>query len=155
MLCLFLVSTLVEAVLCETHAGCSAIELYLTINDTKVKYKVKTSSKHRVGLMRWTAAAKCQSTVIEQICVNHELVAKKFACFISEKSSVPEGTRNGDRAPVSLAWDIYSSPHQLLEMKGCCPVKAPPLDILHRKERKDDLHPLTGQVWGYFFFYCF
>ncbi|XP_051739490.1 putative ATP-dependent RNA helicase TDRD12 isoform X1 [Ctenopharyngodon idella] len=106
------VSTLVEAVLCETHAGCSAIELYLTINDTK-------------------------------ICVNHELVAKKFACFISEKSSVPEGTRNGDRAPVSLAWDIYSSPHQLLEMKGCCPVKAPPLDILHRKERKDDLHPLT------------
>uniref|UniRef100_A0A8C1IYW0 RNA helicase n=1 Tax=Cyprinus carpio TaxID=7962 RepID=A0A8C1IYW0_CYPCA len=30
------VSTLVEAVLCETQAGCSAIELYLTINNTKV-----------------------------------------------------------------------------------------------------------------------
>uniref|UniRef100_A0A8C1Q9V6 RNA helicase n=1 Tax=Cyprinus carpio TaxID=7962 RepID=A0A8C1Q9V6_CYPCA len=29
-------STLVEAVLCETQAGCSAIELYLTINNTKV-----------------------------------------------------------------------------------------------------------------------
>ncbi len=40
MICeaLFLVSTLVEAVLCETQAGCSAIELYLTVNDTKVKY---------------------------------------------------------------------------------------------------------------------
>ncbi|KAL1247878.1 hypothetical protein QQF64_023254 [Cirrhinus molitorella] len=101
------VSTLVEAVLCETQDGCSAIELYLTINNTK-------------------------------ICVNHELVAKKFACFMSEKSSALEGNRNGDCAPVSLAWDIYSSPHQLLEMKGRCPVKAPPPDILLRKERKDD-----------------
>ncbi|XP_073687782.1 putative ATP-dependent RNA helicase TDRD12 [Garra rufa] len=101
------VSTLVEAVLCETQDGCSAIELYLTINNTK-------------------------------ICVNHDLVAKKFACFMSEKSSAPEANRNGDRAPVSLAWDIYSSPHQLLEMKGCCPVKAPPPDILIRKEQRDD-----------------
>lgn len=106
------VSTLVEAVLCETHAGCSAVELYLTINDTK-------------------------------ICVNHELVAKKFACFMSERSSVPEGSGNGDRAPVSLAWDIYSSPQKLLEMKGCCPVKAAPADIPHRKERSDDPHPHT------------
>uniref|UniRef100_A0A8C1HRV4 RNA helicase n=1 Tax=Cyprinus carpio carpio TaxID=630221 RepID=A0A8C1HRV4_CYPCA len=101
------VSTLVEAVLCETQAGCSAIELYLTINNTK-------------------------------ICVNHELVAKKFACFINDKSSVMGGNRNGDRAPVSLAWDIYSSPHQLLEMKGRCPVKPPPPDIFSRMERDDD-----------------
>ncbi|RXN03533.1 ATP-dependent RNA helicase TDRD12 [Labeo rohita] len=100
-------STLVEAVLCETQAGFCAIELYLTINNTK-------------------------------ICVNHELVAKKFACFMSEKSSTLKGNRNGDRAPVSLAWDIYSSPQQLLEMKGCCPVKAPPPDILIRKEQNDD-----------------
>uniref|UniRef100_A0A8C1IYS3 RNA helicase n=1 Tax=Cyprinus carpio TaxID=7962 RepID=A0A8C1IYS3_CYPCA len=100
-------STLVEAVLCETQAGCSAIELYLTINNTK-------------------------------ICVNHELVAKKFACFINDKSSVMGGNRNGDRAPVSLAWDIYSSPHQLLEMKGRCPVKPPPPDIFSRMERDDD-----------------
>uniref|UniRef100_A0A671RUS0 RNA helicase n=1 Tax=Sinocyclocheilus anshuiensis TaxID=1608454 RepID=A0A671RUS0_9TELE len=106
------VSTLVEAVLCETQAGCSVIELYLTINNIK-------------------------------ICVNHELVAKKFACFVSEKSSALEENRNGDRAPISLAWDIYSSPNQLLEMKGRCPVKAPPSDILIRKERKDD--PQTGQ----------
>ncbi|CAM4735408.1 unnamed protein product [Leuciscus chuanchicus] len=105
------VSTLVEAVLCETHAGCSAVELYLTINDTK-------------------------------ICVNHELVAKKFACFVSEKSSVPDGNRNGDRVPVSLAWDIYSSPQKLLEMKGCCPVKASPTPDIpqnpHRTERTDE-----------------
>uniref|UniRef100_A0A672K345 RNA helicase n=1 Tax=Sinocyclocheilus grahami TaxID=75366 RepID=A0A672K345_SINGR len=105
------VSTLVEAVLCETQAGCSAIELYLTINNTK-------------------------------LCVNHELVAKKFACFLKEESSALEGNRNGDRAPISLAWDIYSSPHQLLEMKGCCPVKPPPFSILTRKEQKDD--PRTG-----------
>uniref|UniRef100_A0A671NWU2 RNA helicase n=1 Tax=Sinocyclocheilus anshuiensis TaxID=1608454 RepID=A0A671NWU2_9TELE len=105
------VSTLVEAVLCETQAGCSAIELYLTINNTK-------------------------------LCVNHELVVKKFACFLKEESSALEGNRNGDRAPISLAWDIYSSPHQLLEMKGCCPVKPPPFSILTRKEQKDD--PRTG-----------
>ncbi|KAK7116981.1 hypothetical protein R3I94_022497 [Phoxinus phoxinus] len=112
------VSTLVEAVLCETHAGCSAVELYLTINDTK-------------------------------ICVNHELVAKKFACFVSEKSSVPDGNRNGDRVPVSLAWDIYSSLQKLLEMKGCCPVKAsPPPDIPqnpHRTEQRDDPQTRTEQ----------
>ncbi|XP_016112387.1 putative ATP-dependent RNA helicase TDRD12 [Sinocyclocheilus grahami] len=109
------VSTLVEAVLCETQAGCSVIELYLTINNTK-------------------------------ICVNHELVAKKFACFVSEKSSALEGNMNGDRAPISLAWDIYSSPHQLLEMKGRCPVKAPPSDILIRKERKDDPQTETEEA---------
>ncbi|XP_051545297.1 putative ATP-dependent RNA helicase TDRD12 [Myxocyprinus asiaticus] len=101
------VSTLVEAVLCETHAGCSSIELYLTIKNTK-------------------------------ICVNHELVVKKFACFMSEKSSAGEGSMSGDHFPVSLAWDIYSSPYQLLEMNGCCPVKAPPPDILIRKEWKDE-----------------
>ncbi|XP_051975326.1 putative ATP-dependent RNA helicase TDRD12 [Xyrauchen texanus] len=103
------VSTLVEAVLCETHAGCSSIELYLTIKNTK-------------------------------ICVNHELVVKKFACFLSEKSSAGKGNMNGDRFPVSLAWDIYSSPYQLLEMNGCCPVKTPPPDILIRKDRKDEPH---------------
>ncbi|XP_039512759.1 putative ATP-dependent RNA helicase TDRD12 [Pimephales promelas] len=110
------VSTLVEAVLCETLAGCSAVELYLTINDTK-------------------------------ICVNHELVAKKFACFVSEKSSVPDGNRNGDRVPVSLAWDIYSRPQELLEMKGCCPVKASPAPEIpqnpQRTERRDDPQPQT------------
>ncbi|XP_059402519.1 putative ATP-dependent RNA helicase TDRD12 [Carassius carassius] len=100
------VSTLVEAVLCETQLGCSAIELYLTVNNTK-------------------------------ICVNDELVAKKFACFMREESSALEGNRNGDRTPISLAWDIYSSPHQLLEMKGRCPIKPPPPDIPIRKERKD------------------
>ncbi|XP_016342148.1 putative ATP-dependent RNA helicase TDRD12, partial [Sinocyclocheilus anshuiensis] len=109
------VSTLVEAVLCETQAGCSVIELYLTINNIK-------------------------------ICVNHELVAKKFACFVSEKSSALEENRNGDRAPISLAWDIYSSPNQLLEMKGRCPVKAPPSDILIRKERKDDPQTETEEA---------
>ncbi|XP_016427110.1 putative ATP-dependent RNA helicase TDRD12, partial [Sinocyclocheilus rhinocerous] len=109
------VSTLVEAVLCETQAGCSAIELYLTINNTK-------------------------------LCVNHELVAKKFACFLKEESSALEGNRNGDRAPISLAWDIYSSPHQLLEMKGCCPVKPPPFSILTRKEQKDDPRTETEDV---------
>ncbi len=76
--------------------------------------------------------------------MNHELVAKKFACFMKEKSNVLEGNRNGDRSPISLAWDIYSSPHQLLEMKGCCPVKPPPFSILTRKEQKDD--PPTGHA---------
>ncbi|KAF4095368.1 putative ATP-dependent RNA helicase TDRD12 isoform X3 [Onychostoma macrolepis] len=109
------VSTLVEAVLCETQASCSAIELYLTVNNTK-------------------------------LCVNHELVAKKFACFMKEKSSALEGNRNGDRAPISLAWDIYSSPHQLLEMKGCCPIKPPPFSILTRKEQKDDPQTESEEV---------
>nr|XP_055047822.1 putative ATP-dependent RNA helicase TDRD12 [Misgurnus anguillicaudatus] len=106
------VSTLVEAVLCETNADCSSIELYLTIKNTK-------------------------------ICVNHELVVKKFACFWNEKSSTME--RDGDRAPVSLAWDIYSSPHQLLEMNGCCPVKAPPTDIFITEERKEEPQTEKGQ----------
>ncbi|XP_056595160.1 putative ATP-dependent RNA helicase TDRD12 [Triplophysa dalaica] len=106
------VSTLVEAVLCDTNADCSSIELYLTINNTK-------------------------------ICVNHELVVKKFACFWSETSSSEEG--DGDRAPVRLAWDIYSSPHQLLEMKGCCPVKAPPAVIYARKEKKEGPQTERGQ----------
>ncbi|XP_026095350.1 putative ATP-dependent RNA helicase TDRD12 [Carassius auratus] len=109
------VSTLVEAVLCETQLGCSAIELYLTINETK-------------------------------ICVNDELVAKKFACFMREESSALEGNRNGDRTPISLAWDIYSSPHQLLEMKGRCPIKPPPPDIPIGKERKDAPHTEIDEV---------
>ncbi|XP_043083443.1 putative ATP-dependent RNA helicase TDRD12 [Puntigrus tetrazona] len=95
------VSTLVEAVVCEAEAGCSAVELYMTVNNTK-------------------------------LCVNHELVAKKFACFVKERSNALK-----DRAPVSLAWDIYSSPHQLLEMKGRCPVKPPPFSILSRTEQKE------------------
>ncbi|KAI7811614.1 putative ATP-dependent RNA helicase TDRD12-like [Triplophysa rosa] len=106
------VSTLVEAVLCDTNADCSSVELYLTINNTK-------------------------------ICVNHELVVKKFACFWNETYSSVEG--DGDRVPVRLAWDIYSSPHQLLEMKGCCPVKAPPADIFARKEKKEGPQTERGQ----------
>nr|AUD07760.1 tudor-containing protein 12 [Danio rerio] len=110
LLNLLQVSTLVEAVLCETQDDCSAIELYLTINNTK-------------------------------ICVNHELVAKKFACFVSDA----DGSRSTDRAPVSLAWDIYSSPHQLLEMKGCCPLRAPPPDTPTRKQRTDHTHTEAEQ----------
>lgn len=71
-------------------------------------------------------------------------MAKKFACFMREESSALEGNRNGDRTPISLAWDIYSSPHQLLEMKGRCPIKPPPPDIPIGKERKDAPH--TGEV---------
>lgn len=63
---------------------------------------------------------------------------------MKETSSALEGNRNGDHAPISLAWDIYSSPHQLLEMKGFCPVKPPPFAILTIKEQKDD--PQTGHA---------
>uniref|UniRef100_A0AAR2LIF5 RNA helicase n=1 Tax=Pygocentrus nattereri TaxID=42514 RepID=A0AAR2LIF5_PYGNA len=87
------VSTLVEAVLCKTNAGCTAIELYLTIKNVK-------------------------------ICVNDDLVVKKFACFSSEKAVIEDQSDSVDWSPVSLAWDIFSSPQQILAMNGCCTVRS-------------------------------
>ncbi|XP_072527941.1 putative ATP-dependent RNA helicase TDRD12 isoform X2 [Salminus brasiliensis] len=99
------VSSLVEAVLCETNTECTAIELYLTIRNVK-------------------------------ICVNDDLVVKKFACFSSEKAIKEE--QNVDRSPVSLAWDIFSSPQQILEMNGCCTVRSHLPHVLTKHE--------TGQL---------
>ncbi|KAI4902699.1 hypothetical protein NFI96_028973 [Prochilodus magdalenae] len=95
------VSTLVEAVLCETNAGCTAIELYVTIRNVK-------------------------------ICVNDDLVVKKFACFKSERAIMEDKSGSIDRSPVSLAWDIFSSPQQILEMNGCCTVRTAPPHVLTR-----------------------
>ncbi|XP_053496879.1 putative ATP-dependent RNA helicase TDRD12 [Ictalurus furcatus] len=102
-------STLVEAVLCETHDDCTVIDLYLTIRNVK-------------------------------ICVNDDLVVKKFACCKSEKSL---GYQSGcvDRSPVCLAWDIYSSPQHILKMNGCCTVRSAPSHFLTRKSEKDDFMP--------------
>uniref|UniRef100_W5L317 RNA helicase n=1 Tax=Astyanax mexicanus TaxID=7994 RepID=W5L317_ASTMX len=87
------VSTLVEAVLCETNADCTAVELYLTIRNVK-------------------------------ICVNDDLVVKKFACYSSEKAITEEQNESLDRSLVSLAWDMFSRPQQILEMNGCCTVRS-------------------------------
>uniref|UniRef100_A0A3B4E274 RNA helicase n=1 Tax=Pygocentrus nattereri TaxID=42514 RepID=A0A3B4E274_PYGNA len=97
------VSTLVEAVLCKTNAGCTAIELYLTIKNVK-------------------------------ICVNDDLVVKKFACFSSEKAVIEDQSDSVDWSPVSLAWDIFSSPQQILAMNGCCTVRSASSHVLTRKE---------------------
>ncbi|KAL7867851.1 hypothetical protein SRHO_G00092350 [Serrasalmus rhombeus] len=96
------VSTLVEAVLCKTNAGCTAIELYLTIKNVK-------------------------------ICVNDDLVVKKFACFSSEKAIIEDQSDSVDWSPVSLAWDIFSSPQQILAMNGCCTVRSASSHVLTRK----------------------
>ncbi|TSK13375.1 AFG3-like protein 1 [Bagarius yarrelli] len=100
-------STLVEAVLCETHDDCTAIELYLTIGNVK-------------------------------ICVNDDMVVKKFACFSSEKFP---GDESGfvDRTPVCLAWDMFSSPQHFLKINGCYTLRTPTsLQFLTRKIKKEN-----------------
>ncbi|KAK1789793.1 hypothetical protein P4O66_015670 [Electrophorus voltai] len=100
-------STLVEAFLCETHANCTAVELYLTIRNVK-------------------------------ICVNDDLVVKKFACFSSGKA-MARGEQSGseDHSPTSLAWDDIASPHKILEMNGCCTVRPPHSRFLTRRGMND------------------
>ncbi|MCJ8736009.1 hypothetical protein PDJAM_G00254050 [Pangasius djambal] len=80
-----------------------------------------------------------------KICVNDDLVVKKFACFSSEKAL---GDQSGcvDRSPVSLAWDIFSSPQHILKMNGCCTVKSAPSHFLIRKSKKDDFLPQIEHV---------
>ncbi|KAK3526224.1 hypothetical protein QTP70_017778, partial [Hemibagrus guttatus] len=75
-----------------------------------------------------------------KICVNDDLVVKKFACFSSEKSL---GVQNGfvDRSPVSLAWDIFSSPQHILKMNGCCTLRSAPSHFLTRKNERDYFMP--------------
>ncbi|KAG9280909.1 putative ATP-dependent RNA helicase TDRD12 isoform X1 [Astyanax mexicanus] len=97
------VSTLVEAVLCETNADCTAVELYLTIRNVK-------------------------------ICVNDDLVVKKFACYSSEKAITEEQNESLDRSLVSLAWDMFSRPQQILEMNGCCTVRSHFPRVVPKKE---------------------
>uniref|UniRef100_A0A4W4GT21 RNA helicase n=1 Tax=Electrophorus electricus TaxID=8005 RepID=A0A4W4GT21_ELEEL len=100
-------STLVEAFLCETHANCTAVELYLTIRNVK-------------------------------ICVNDDLVVKKFACFSSGKAMARgEQSGSGDHSPTSLAWDDIASPHKILEMNGCCTVRPPHSRFLTRRGMND------------------
>ncbi|XP_066525360.1 putative ATP-dependent RNA helicase TDRD12 isoform X2 [Hoplias malabaricus] len=101
------VSTMVEAVVCETNACSTAIELYVTIRNVK-------------------------------ICVNDDLVVKKFACFSSEKAVIGEMSSFVDRSPISLSWDIFSSPQQILEINGCCTVRSLPPHILSKN--------VTGQL---------
>ncbi|CAB1322821.1 unnamed protein product [Coregonus sp. 'balchen'] len=82
-------STEMEAVLCETQADCTAIELYLTVKNVK-------------------------------ICVNDDLVSKKFAYFTSQKAHQTSG-KNGvvDRSPAVLACDIFSETQNFLATDGC------------------------------------
>ncbi|KAL0968592.1 hypothetical protein UPYG_G00268950 [Umbra pygmaea] len=80
-------STQMEAVLCETQADCSSIELYLTVKNVK-------------------------------ICVNDELVLKKFAYYKSEKTSQTSGPL-GDRSPAVLACDLFSQTQTFLATDGC------------------------------------
>uniref|UniRef100_A0A8C7JNE7 RNA helicase n=1 Tax=Oncorhynchus kisutch TaxID=8019 RepID=A0A8C7JNE7_ONCKI len=82
-------STEMEAVLCETQADCTAIELYLTVKNVK-------------------------------ICVNDDLVSKKFAYFTSQKTHQTSG-KNGvvDRSPAVLACDIFSETKNFLATDGC------------------------------------
>ncbi|XP_034163027.2 putative ATP-dependent RNA helicase TDRD12 isoform X1 [Pangasianodon hypophthalmus] len=80
-----------------------------------------------------------------KVCVNDDLVVKKFACFLSARAL---GDQSGcvDRSPVSLAWDIFSSPQHILKMNGCCTVKSAPSHFLTRKSKKDDFMPQIEHV---------
>uniref|UniRef100_A0A4W5N7R5 RNA helicase n=1 Tax=Hucho hucho TaxID=62062 RepID=A0A4W5N7R5_9TELE len=81
-------STEMEAVLCETQADCTAIELYLTVKNVK-------------------------------ICVNDDLVSKKFAYFTSQKAHQTSGKNGVDRSPAVLACDIFSETQNFLATDGC------------------------------------
>ncbi|TRY85802.1 hypothetical protein DNTS_011854, partial [Danionella cerebrum] len=114
LLNLLQVSSLAEAYLREEPQD--AIELYLTINGTKVSCPAVGCRRSKAGRLSVLDAP------VPQICVNHELVAKKFGYFVSEAGGGDE-VEAAAHTPVSLAWDIYSSPQKLLEMKGCCPLR--------------------------------
>ncbi|XP_076863509.1 putative ATP-dependent RNA helicase TDRD12 isoform X2 [Brachyhypopomus gauderio] len=113
-------SSLAEAVLCETNANCTAIDLYLTIKNFK-------------------------------ICVNDDLVMKKFASFSSEKATVGgEQTDSGDhcpeRSPVCLDWDIYSNPDKILKMKGYSTVRPPSSFFLIKNGGHDKFLPRSVKL---------
>lgn len=130
--------------LCSPYSKCHPSLLGSTQEDVMYNITIISLLPSIETYSMYCNSVELQSSYVLQICANHELVVKKFACFWSETSSRAEG--DGDCTPVSLAWDIYSSPHQILEMNGCCPVKAPPADIFARKEKKEG--PQTGQSFS-------
>ncbi|XP_047675813.1 putative ATP-dependent RNA helicase TDRD12 isoform X2 [Tachysurus fulvidraco] len=73
-----------------------------------------------------------------KICVNDDLVTKRFACCSSEKSS---GDQSGFvvPSPVSLSWDIFSSPQHILKMSGFCSFPSAPSHLLTWKNERDYL----------------
>ncbi|KAI5627099.1 putative ATP-dependent RNA helicase TDRD12 [Silurus asotus] len=71
-----------------------------------------------------------------KICVNDDLVVKKFAYFSSE-TALEDQSGCVDRSPVSLAWDIFSSPQEILKINSCCAVRSGPSHFLTRKSIND------------------
>ncbi|XP_062857583.1 putative ATP-dependent RNA helicase TDRD12 [Trichomycterus rosablanca] len=80
-----------------------------------------------------------------KICVNDDLVVKRFACFSSEKDLV-EQSGCVDRSPVSLAWDIFSSPNQILQMNGCCTVRPYQPHFLSGQSKRNNFLPRKEQL---------
>ncbi|KAK2834813.1 hypothetical protein Q7C36_015514 [Tachysurus vachellii] len=71
-----------------------------------------------------------------KICVNDDLVIKRFACSSSEKSL---GDPSGFvvPSPVSLSWDIFSSPQHILKTSGFCSLASAPSHLLNWKNERD------------------
>uniref|UniRef100_A0A4W5N9Z9 RNA helicase n=1 Tax=Hucho hucho TaxID=62062 RepID=A0A4W5N9Z9_9TELE len=53
------------------------------------------------------------------ICVNDDLVSKKFAYFTSQKAHQTSGKNGVDRSPAVLACDIFSETQNFLATDGC------------------------------------
>lgn len=88
-------------------------------------------------------------------------MVKKFACCSSEKALWDQSGCVG-HSPVSLAWDIFSSPEHIFRINGCCTVRSAPSHFLTRKSEKDDFMPrkfcFPGQTHinpGVLLFACF
>ncbi|XP_053341877.1 putative ATP-dependent RNA helicase TDRD12 [Clarias gariepinus] len=71
-----------------------------------------------------------------KICVNDDLVVKRFACFTSEKAVGDQG-KGVHHAPVCLTWDIFSNPQHILKMNGGWKVMSAPSHLLTRKSKRE------------------
>lgn len=63
--------------------------------------------------------AYSQLSLSSQICVNDDLVTKRFACYSSVLARTGEQNEVVDRSPAILACDIFADTDTFLATKGC------------------------------------
>ncbi|XP_030648181.1 LOW QUALITY PROTEIN: putative ATP-dependent RNA helicase TDRD12 [Chanos chanos] len=74
-----------------------------------------------------------------KICVNDDLVVKKFACLSSAKTNVTSQNSSVDPSPVSLTCDIFSSPDKFLATNVFHAATSLPPAFLFEEGHRDDI----------------
>ncbi|KAJ8343367.1 hypothetical protein SKAU_G00306960, partial [Synaphobranchus kaupii] len=102
-----------------------------------------------------------EATVIElyltvrsvKICVNDDLVTKKFACFSSNKSGSSLLNRTDDPSPAMLPGDIFSNGNSFMAQNGCvsralCSSISPRKDLEQGKPEACETVGVVGSARG-------